>query len=57
VRKELTLAGLSAPLASFGVTADGIAALAEEAAKQWTAQFNPREIRAADFAKLYEDVL
>jgi alcohol dehydrogenase len=57
VRKELTLAGLSAPLASFGVTADGIPALAEEAAKQWTAQFNPREIRAADFAKLYEEVL
>jgi len=29
--------------------------LADEAAKQWTAQFNPRAIRALDFARLYEE--
>jgi len=28
--------------------------LAEEAAKQWTANFNPRRIEAADFVGLYE---
>jgi len=57
VRRVLELAGLAAKLSSFDVTSDGIPALADEAAKQWTAQFNPREIDAADFAKLYEAAL
>jgi alcohol dehydrogenase len=57
LRKLLALAGLEASLASFGVTRQGISALADDAAKQWTAQFNPREIHATDFAKLYADAL
>jgi alcohol dehydrogenase len=57
LRKLLALAGLAESLASFGVTRQGISALADDAAKQWTAQFNPREIHAADFAKLYTDAL
>jgi alcohol dehydrogenase class IV len=28
--------------------------LAEEAAKQWTANFNPRTVAVKDFAALYE---
>ena len=28
--------------------------LAEEAARQWTAGFNPRRVTKADFARLYE---
>jgi alcohol dehydrogenase len=36
------------------VTAEVVPRLAEEAAKQWTAQFNPRPISAADFQQLYE---
>jgi alcohol dehydrogenase class IV len=28
--------------------------LAEEAARQWTATFNPRNVTKEDFAKLYE---
>ena len=32
-------------------------ALAEEASRQWTAQFNPRPIAAGDFARLYEEAL
>lgn len=50
-------AGLRSGLREFGVTREGIPALAEEAAKQWTAQFNPRPISAADFVNLYEQAL
>lgn len=53
----LTLAGLKAKLSSFGLSRDGIPALAGEAAKQWTAQFNPRPIGAEDFARLFEEAL
>lgn len=53
----LALAGLAARLGEFGVTREKIPALAEEAARQWTANFNPRPIAAADFAKIYEDLL
>lgn len=52
----LTLAGLAAPLRSFGVTAENIPLLAEEAARQWTATFNPRKVVAADFEHLYESL-
>jgi alcohol dehydrogenase class IV len=31
-----------------------IPTLAEEAAKQWTATFNPRKTTVADFGRLYE---
>jgi alcohol dehydrogenase len=55
--EELAEAGLRARLSEFGVTREAIPALAEEAAKQWTAQFNPRPIVAADFARLYEEAL
>jgi alcohol dehydrogenase len=48
------LAGLSRTLAECGVTRESIPSLAEEAAKQWTASFNPRTIAASDFARLYE---
>ncbi len=45
---------MPASLADCGVTAEAVPQLAEEAAKQWTAQFNPRPIGAADFQQLYE---
>lgn len=57
IEQIVGLAGLSARLGDFGVTAAGIPALAEEAAKQWTANFNPRAITAGDFARLYEAAL
>ena len=53
----LALAGLKTKLGSFGLTRDGIAELAGEAARQWTAQFNPRPIGAEDFAQLLEGIL
>jgi len=49
------LAGLSPSLADCGVEKSSLPMLADEAAKQWTAQFNPRAIRALDFARLYEE--
>jgi alcohol dehydrogenase len=57
LEKLVALAGLAAPLRSFGVTAEKIPMLAEEAARQWTANFNPRPVSAADFAKIYESLL
>ncbi len=50
----LNEARLPGKLADLGVAEDDISKLAAEAATQWTAQFNPREVTVADFAKLYE---
>lgn len=50
----LQAAGLKTRLSELGVEAAKIPVLAEAAAKQWTAHFNPREITETDFVKLYE---
>jgi alcohol dehydrogenase len=50
----LDVAQMPRSLADCGVAAAMIPTLAEEAAKQWTATFNPRPITARDFADLYE---
>lgn len=50
----LNLAGFPRSLADCGVEPVKIKLLAEEAAKQWTANFNPRRIEVADFVGLYE---
>lgn len=47
-------AGLPVTLAASGVPREAIPALAAEAAKQWTAGFNPRPVTQTDFARLYE---
>ena len=57
VEEVVAHAGLRAPLSSFGVTREAIPGLAEEAARQWTATFNPRKIAAGDFARIYEEAL
>jgi len=55
VRLEELLALGEAPagLAAAGVREGAAAALAEEAARQWTAAFNPRAVDAAAFVDLY----
>ncbi|HXP60761.1 MAG TPA: iron-containing alcohol dehydrogenase [Dongiaceae bacterium] len=53
----LDRAGLPRSLKSLGVDAAGVPALALEAARQWTAQFNPRPVTAADFESLYAAAL
>jgi alcohol dehydrogenase len=50
----LNLAGVPRSLADCGVPRSAIPALACEAAKQWTASFNPRQAGEEDFVKLYE---
>jgi alcohol dehydrogenase len=50
----LNLAGIPRSLAECGVTPSAIPELATEAAKQWTAGFNPRRVGEGDFAKMFE---
>ena len=57
VRELLELAGLRGPLSQFNVSTYSLPSLAAEAAQQWTAQFNPRPIVAADFERIYGELL
>jgi alcohol dehydrogenase len=50
----LNLAGMPRSLADAGVTTSSIPLLAAEAAKQWTAGFNPRPVGEKDFIQLFE---
>jgi alcohol dehydrogenase len=50
----LNLAGMPRSLGECPVKAAAIPSLAAEAAKQWTAAFNPRPLAGADFASLYQ---
>jgi len=50
----LELAAIPRSLAACGVTQKSIPVLAEDAARQWTATFNPRSASEDDFKKLYE---
>lgn len=47
-------AGLAEQLRDRGVGQDSIPELAEMATLEWTGEFNPRPVTAADFEKLYE---
>ena len=47
-------AGLAANLSDCGVERDRLPELATAAAKQWTAQFNPRDTNENDMLTLYE---
>jgi alcohol dehydrogenase len=53
----LNLAGIPRSLDEAGVAASQIPQLAAEAARQWTANFNPRPLTVADFATLYAAAL
>jgi alcohol dehydrogenase len=53
----LTLSGLRTSLRPLGVTEDALPALAEDAARQWTARFNPRPVATEDFLSLYRAAL
>jgi alcohol dehydrogenase len=50
-------AELPTTLSARGVTADALPMLAAEAARQWTARMNPREIGEAGFSALYAGAL
>jgi alcohol dehydrogenase len=53
----LELAGLPRALDHCGTKSGDIPRLADEAARQWTAQFNPRPVTASDFQHLYAAAL
>jgi alcohol dehydrogenase len=44
-------------ISEHGVKEENLRDLAEMAAKQWTAQFNPRDVSVADFVELYRGAL
>ncbi|HWF17791.1 MAG TPA: iron-containing alcohol dehydrogenase [Verrucomicrobiae bacterium] len=50
----LNLAQMPRSLADCGVKKSDLKTLATEAARQWTASFNPRPLTEADFVQLYE---
>ncbi len=52
--KQLRVAGLKTTLTELKIHADSFVDLAHEAAKQWTASFNPREVAVADLQRMYE---
>ena len=56
VRACLQLSGLPTTLKACGVEEDSLPQLAEEAAIQWTARFNPRPITSTDFLGLYQRI-
>jgi alcohol dehydrogenase len=49
----LRLAKMPLTLTECGVSRDAASMLAQEAAQQWTAAFNPRPVTEADFEELY----
>lgn len=49
--------GFARSLAAHGVSASAVGELAEDAATQWTAQFNPRAVGAAEFRVLFAAAL
>lgn len=53
----LDVAKMRDGVAKLGITRDALPKLAAEAARQWTATFNPRPITAEDFEQLYEEAL
>jgi alcohol dehydrogenase len=53
----LMASGLPTSLSECGVAAADLPVLAEEAASQWTAQFNPRPFTVDDFRGLYGNAL
>ena len=53
----LEQASLPRTLDQFGVKPTDVPRLADEAARQWTAQFNPRPVSTADFECLYTAAL
>jgi alcohol dehydrogenase len=53
----LDIANMPRTLKDCGAHNGDIARLAAEASSQWTAQFNPRNVTAADFQELYNRAL
>ncbi len=56
LERLLNLAGIPKSLSACGIPSEAFPDLASDAAKQWTAGFNPRSITTADFISLYRSI-
>lgn len=54
VESLLSIAAIPRALSELGVPHEAIAMLAQQAAQQWTAGFNPRGVRVAELTAIYE---
>lgn len=50
-------AGLATNLGQLSINGEKLSDLSVDAAKQWTGTFNPREVDAAEFSKLYQSAM
>ena len=57
VMRLMKLAHLPTTLSACGVSAGILPLLAEEAAQQWTARFNPRPVTESDILRIYQAAL
>ncbi|MDF1862760.1 MAG: iron-containing alcohol dehydrogenase [Verrucomicrobiales bacterium] len=57
VRELLRCSGMDISLSTLGVTEEQLPLLAEEASKQWTAQFNPLSVDASALEQVYRAAL
>src|SRR5947209_2820424 len=57
IEELVQVAALPTRLSSAGVSQSILPLLAEEAAQQWTSQFNPRPVTESDLLQLYEAAL
>ena len=57
VESLLDQAAIPRRLAAYGISEKDLQDLSEEAARQWTAQYNPRPVTAADLLQVYREVL
>jgi alcohol dehydrogenase len=53
----LSLAKLPRTLAECGLSGEDVEPMADDAARQWTAGFNPRRVTRDDFAAIYAAAL
>ncbi len=56
IEQMMRQAGLPARLSDHGIPEESLPRLAEQAAGQWTAKFNPREVTANELLELYRGV-
>ena len=57
VESLLDQAAIPRRLTAYGISENDLQDLAEEAARQWTAQYNPRPVTAEDLLQVYREVL
>jgi len=56
IEEMMQQAGLPTSLSAHGIPEESLPRLAEEAATQWTANFNPRRVTAKDLLQIYRSV-